>query len=134
MAIIGFIDIQLANQKTSAGDLDEAVEFARSVNEADYRSGGTLTRAATVSALVDALLARRAPDDIQEALAAVELLAAEPTEAGSIMHELWLLRMRTLLANAYGDDAAYREYRDRYRHMANSCGFEGHIAWAKEME
>jgi adenylate cyclase len=42
--------------------------------------------------------------------------------------------MRALLAHAHDDDAAYRSYRDRYREMANSLGFEGHIAWAKEME
>jgi adenylate cyclase len=133
MAIIGFIDIHLVNHETRTGDLDKAVEFARGVEEADYRSGGTLIRAAAVAALVDALLSRRAPADIQEAQAAVERLAAEPTESGSIMNELWLLRMRALLANALGEGAAYRAYRDRYRQMANSCCFEGHIAWAEEM-
>jgi hypothetical protein len=27
----------------------------------------------------------------------------------------------------------YRDYRDRYGAMAESLGFEGHIAWAKAM-
>ncbi len=49
------------------------------------------------------------------------------------MREITLLRLRALLARARGDDAAYRDYRDRYRAMAKSLGFEGHIAWAEAM-
>jgi adenylate cyclase len=43
------------------------------------------------------------------------------------------LRLRALRARAHGDDAAYAHFRDRYRDMATSLGFEGHIAWAEEM-
>jgi hypothetical protein len=32
-----------------------------------------------------------------------------------------------------GDEAAYRDLRDRYRSMAESLAFEGHIAWAKAL-
>ena len=45
----------------------------------------------------------------------------------------WLLRPRALLARARGDDVAYRDFRDRYRAMAKSLGFEGHIDWAEAM-
>jgi hypothetical protein len=31
------------------------------------------------------------------------------------------------------DENVYRDYRDRYRVMATSLGFEGHIAWAEAM-
>jgi adenylate cyclase len=41
--------------------------------------------------------------------------------------------MRALMAQTRGDDTGYREYRDRYRAMATSLGFEGHIAWAEAM-
>jgi hypothetical protein len=34
---------------------------------------------------------------------------------------------------ACGDKAAYRDYRDRHRAMANSLGFEGHMMWAEAM-
>ena len=47
--------------------------------------------------------------------------------------EITLLRLRALLARARGDDAAYRDLRDRYRAMAESLGYEGHIAWAEAM-
>ena len=40
---------------------------------------------------------------------------------------------RALLARAHGDETAYRDYRDRYRAMARSLGFEGHMKWAEAM-
>ena len=50
-----------------------------------------------------------------------------------LIRDIWLLRLRALLARAHGDDAAYRDFRDRYRDMAKTLGFEGHIAWAEAM-
>ena len=41
--------------------------------------------------------------------------------------------MRALLARAHGDDEAYRELKERYRDMATSLDFEGHMAWAEMM-
>jgi hypothetical protein len=49
------------------------------------------------------------------------------------MVDIWLLWLRALLARAYGDEAGYRDFRDRYRDMAKTLGFEGHIAWAEAM-
>ena len=68
-----------------------------------------------------------------EAGAAIERLATAPADEGLVMREIWLLRLRALLARAHGDEAAYCDYRDRYRDMATSLGFEGHIAWAEAM-
>ena len=44
-----------------------------------------------------------------------------------------LLRLRALLARARSDDVAYRDFLDRYRAMAESLGYEGHIDWAEAM-
>ena len=52
---------------------------------------------------------------------------------GSAMRDITLLRLRALLARARGDDVAYRDLVSRYRAMAESLGFEGHIAWAEAM-
>jgi adenylate cyclase len=41
-----------------------------------------------------------------------------------------VLRSRALIARAKGDDAGYREFRDRYREIASRLGFEGHMALA----
>ena len=49
------------------------------------------------------------------------------------MRDIWLLRMRALLARAHGDDTAYADFRDRYRDMARTLGFEGHTDWADAM-
>jgi predicted amidophosphoribosyltransferase len=34
---------------------------------------------------------------------------------------------------AHGEDASYCDYRDRYRAIAKSLGFEGQIKWAEAM-
>jgi hypothetical protein len=83
--------------------------------------------------LVETLLDRGAESDAAEAEAAIERLAAAPTDEGLVMRDIWLLRLRALLARAHGDEAAYREFRDCYRDMARTLGFEGHIAWAEAM-
>ena len=44
-----------------------------------------------------------------------------------------LLRLGALLSRASGDDVAYRDLVTRYRAMAESLGFEGHIAWAEAL-
>ena len=82
---------------------------------------------------METLLDRGADGDVAEAEAAIERLAAAPADDGLVIREIWLLRLRALLARARGDDTAYRDYRDRYRDMATSLGFEGHIAWAEAM-
>lgn len=61
---------------------------------------------------------------------AIAQLAAVPTDPGFVVNEISLLRLRALLARAREDEAAYRNYRDRYRTMATSLGFEGHMQWA----
>jgi hypothetical protein len=83
--------------------------------------------------LVETLLDRGADDDVAEAEAAIERLAAAPADDGLVIRETWLLRLRALVARAHGDDTAYRDYRDRYHEMATSLGFEGHMAWAEAM-
>jgi hypothetical protein len=83
--------------------------------------------------LVETLLDRGAEDDVVEAEAAIERLAAAPADDGLAVRDLWLLRLRALLPGARGDAAAYAQFRDGYRDMARTLGFEGHIAWAEAM-
>ena len=84
--------------------------------------------------LVEALLDRGADGDVAEAEAAIERLATAPADEGLVVRDIWLLRLRALLAQAHGGDAtAYANLRDRYRDMAKTLGFEGHIAWAEAM-
>jgi adenylate cyclase len=134
MVVATYVDLCVAEEKARNGDLDGAIDLSRAAVEVEYASGDLLVRAAGVSILVSALLRRGDPTDLLEAQAAIDRLAAVPTEPGFIMHDIWLLRMRAWEAEARGDDASYRDYRDRYREMGNSLGFEGHIARAEEMD
>jgi adenylate cyclase len=126
-------DLIFAEEKARAGDVDGAIASLRGVVEDAYTAGTLILPPASTAALVRALLCRGGPADLGEAQTAIERLAAVPTEPGFVLHDLWLLSMRALEARARGDESAYRDYRDRYRAMANSLGFEGHIAWAAAM-
>jgi hypothetical protein len=44
-----------------------------------------------------------------------------------------LLRLRALLARARSDSDSYRDWVSRYRAMAESLGFEGHLDRAEMM-
>jgi hypothetical protein len=81
--------------------------------------------------LVETLLERGTQGDVAEAEAAIHRLATAPAHDRLVIREIWLLRMRTLLARAHNDETSYRDYRDDYRDMAKTLGFEGHIAWAE---
>ena len=82
---------------------------------------------------METLLDRGADGDVAEAEAAIERLAATPTDDGFVLRDILLLRLRVLLARAHGDAAAYAHFKDRYRDMATTLGFEGHMAWAEPM-
>jgi hypothetical protein len=60
-------------------------------------------------------------------------LANLPAAEGLAVRDIWLLRLRALLARARSDDVVYRDLVERYRAMAESLGFEGHIDWADAM-
>jgi hypothetical protein len=70
---------------------------------------------------------------VAEADAAIERLATAATDDGLAVRDIELLRLRALLAGARGDAGAYTDFRDRYRDMARTLGFEGQIAWAEAM-
>lgn len=83
--------------------------------------------------LVETLLDRAGEGDFTEAESAVERLASAPGDGGQAMRDIWLLKLRALLARARGDDATFRELAWRYQAMAQTLGFEGHIGWAEAM-
>jgi adenylate cyclase len=126
-------DSMIAVHKARRGDLDGAIELSRAASNQLVTSGAEFYLGRTTSTLVEALLQRGAEGDLAEAHAAIETLAAIPTDPGLVLFEVPLLRMRALLAQVRGDDVAYRDFRDRYRKIATDLGFEGHMAWAEAM-
>ena len=126
-------DIGIAELTAEAGEVQGAIDSARSVVDRLFANGEMFLRGVATAALVETLLRRGSDTDVQEAAAAIERLAAVPTDPGFVLNEIPLLRLRALLARAHGDEAGYRDYRDRYRAMATSLGFEGHIEMAEAM-
>jgi hypothetical protein len=134
LADLPIVNVYLARERTRRGDRDEAIPLMRVAVDHLFREGKLLVWGIPATGvLVKALLDREADGDVAEAEAAIERLEAVPADEGLVMREIWLLRLRALLARAHGDETAYREYRDRYRDMARTLGFEGHIAWAEAM-
>jgi class 3 adenylate cyclase len=128
------INVHLARERARRGDRDDAIPLMRAAVDHLFREGRLLGWGVpTTGVLVETLLDRGANSDLAEAEAAIERLASAPGDQGSVIRDIWLLRSRTLLARAHDDAAAYVDLRDRYRDMANSLGFEGHIEWAKAM-
>ena len=127
------IDIEIAREKLRIGDVDHAVEESRIVFNYLLDTGGMLFRGPAITLLVEALLARGGNADFQVAQDAIGRLEVARTEPGFVFHELPMLRLRALLARARGESATYAHFRDRYRDMARSLGFDGHIAWAEAM-
>jgi hypothetical protein len=128
------VNVYLAHEWFRHGDRDEAISLMRDAVDHLVREGQLLEWGVPATGvLVETLLDHGADGDVAEAEVAIERLAAAPADEGLVMREIWLLRLRALLARARGDEAAYRDFRDRYRDMAKTLGFEGHIAWAEAM-
>ena len=131
---VPLVNVYVARERARRGDRDEAIPLMRAAVDHLVREGRLLGWGVPATGvLVESLLDRGADGDVAEAEAAITRLADAPADDGLIIREAWLLRLRALLAQAYGDEAVYRDYRDRYRTMATSLGFEGHIAWAEAM-
>ena len=127
-------NIYLAREMARRGDRDEAIPLMRAAVDQVFREGQQpLQGTSATGVLVETLLDRGTDDDLAEAEAAIERLAAAQADEGLVMRDIWLLRLRALLARAHRDDAAYAQLRDRYRDMAKTLGFEGHIEWAEAM-
>jgi hypothetical protein len=132
--VLPVVNVYSAREKARRADPDRAIPLMRTAVDHLFRDGGLLGWGVPATGvLVETLLDRGAESDVAEAAAAIERLAAAPADEGLAMREIWLLRLRALLARAHGDAAAYADFRDRYRDMAKTLGFEGHTAWAEAM-
>jgi hypothetical protein len=134
LADLPLVEVYLARERARRGDRDNAIPVMRAAVDHLFRAGQLLGWGVpAMGVLVETLLDRSAENDVAEAEAAIERLAAAPADEGLVMRDIWLLRLRALLAQARGDAAAYAHFRDRYRDMAKTLGFEGHIGWAEAM-
>jgi hypothetical protein len=129
-----FVNVYVARESARRGDHDDGIPLMRAAVDHLFREGRLLAWGVpSTGVLVETLLDRGTESDAAEAEAAIERLATAPADEGLVIREVWLLRLRALLARAHGDAAAYTHLRDRYRDMAKTLGLEGHIAWAEAM-
>ena len=134
LGLLPIVNVCVARERARRGDHDDALPLIRATVDHLFREGRLLTWGVPATGvLVETLLDRGTDGDVAEAQAAIERLAAAPADEGLVVRDIWLLRLRALLARARGDEAAYRDFRDRYRDMTKTLGFEGHIEWAEAM-
>jgi hypothetical protein len=126
------VDLYTGWARAKLGHVDAGIAGMRDAVDSMFELGQLGWCIGASGILVETLLARGTDADVREAEAAIERLA-ETTVDDVPVRDVWLLRIRALLASAHGDEAAYRDHRDRYRAMATSLGFEGLIASAEAM-
>ena len=115
----------LARERARHGGRDEAIPLMRAAVDQLVREGQLPSWGIPATGvLVETLLDRGAEGDVAEAEAAIERLAAAPADEGLVIREVWLLRLRALLARARGDDY-------RLPGVPGSLSRDGGIAWLR---
>src|ERR1700753_3733957 len=130
--LVPLTELLAAQERARRGESDAAIPVMRNALDVLHQAGQVGYDVFGTRILVEALLERGAEGDLAEAQEATDWLANLP-DHGSAIIEITLLRLRALLARARGDDVAHRDLVNRYRAMAESLGFEGHIDWANAM-
>jgi hypothetical protein len=131
--LIPVTDVWAARETARRGDRDAGIPVLRQAVDELRQAGNIFYGVWGAGVLVETLLERGAEGDVAEAQEEFDRLANLRADQDSAMRDIWLLRLRVLLCRARGDEMGYRDYRDRYRAMAKSLGFEGHIDWAEAM-
>jgi class 3 adenylate cyclase len=126
-------ELHAARDSVLRGDCESAVPVIRRVLNEFLEAGQLAYGAVGTTFLVEALLGRGTEGDVAEAQGAIDRASKLPPDQSLVLRDVWLLRLRALVARARGDDDAYRELANRYGAVAKSLGFEGHIAMAAAM-
>jgi hypothetical protein len=131
--LVPVTELFVARDRAGRGDRDAAIAVMRKAVDESHQAGRLGFGVWGTRVLVETLLERGAEGDLTEAQEEIDRLANLPADERWAVREITLLRLRVLLAHARGDDAAYGDLVGRYRAMAESLGFEGHIDWAEAM-
>ncbi|PND54420.1 cyclase [Mycobacterium sp. ENV421] len=126
--LIPVTDMWAARELFRRGECEGAIEQMRGAVDELRRMGNVFYGFWATGVLGQALLERGAEADLAEASASLDDMAR--TGANSAIRDVTLLRLRALLAHSRGAEVTYRDYRDRYRAMTKSLGFEQHLIWA----
>jgi class 3 adenylate cyclase len=126
-------ELLVARESASRGDRDAAIPVMRKAVDELHQAGRLGFGVWGTGVLAETLLERGTEGDLAQAHEAIDRLANLPADDSWAILDITLLRLRALLARAQGADIAYRDLASRYRAMAKSLGFEGHMAWAEAM-
>jgi len=126
------LDLYALRDTEASDDFDRAVASMRQAVDDLIRDGQFVQGIWGSAVLVEKVLKRGTADDLALADNTIDNLAKLPDDVSGVVRDVWLLRLRALLAKARGDKAAYRDYLDHHREMATSLGFQGHMHWAEE--
>jgi hypothetical protein len=121
-------------ERARRGDRDEAIPVMRASSACSRSSQISRTaRPSSVGAASNRSTAASAsatspPAPRSSSVSTRTPVAGTPHDSSCPERTRWSTAPR-----AHGDDAGYRDYRDRGRAMATSLAFDGHIAWAEAM-
>jgi hypothetical protein len=123
----------VARERARVGDRDAAITMMRDAVDELYEDGRLGYCLAGIGILAEALIERGVGGDLAEAEAAIDRITNTRAGDDLAIRDVILLRLRTLVARARADPS-YGDLVRRYRTMAESHGYDGHITWAQEMD
>ena len=129
------VNVYVARERARRGDRDDAIPLMRAAADHLFREGLLLSWGIPATGvLVETLLDSRGPR--------VTWPKPRPRSPGWRTRQpkrVWLSATSGCCDSALywrgprATTTAYRDFRDRYRDMATTLGFEGHIDWAEAM-
>ena len=131
--VVRTVDTEIAKEKARTGDSDDAIQSARAVVDYTFDAGDALSLGEAVrvfGGIIAAAWYERRPQGGAG--------RDRPADGGADRPGIRSVRgpaaaAAGLLARAHGDAATYAQFRDHYRDLAKTLGFEGHIALAEAM-
>ena len=119
--LIPVTELLVARERARCGDRDEAIAKIRDAASHLHRAGQHGWSVFSAGVLVEALLDRGAEGDLAEAQDAIDQLANLRTDEVWAIRDIWLLRLRALMAGARGDDAVYRDDQGTLHSLSPIC-------------
>lgn len=123
----------VARERARVGDRDAAITMMRGAVDELYEDGRIGYCLAGIGILAEALIERGAGGDLADAEAEIDRVATLRADDVLAIRDVTVLRLRALLARARADPS-YRDLAASYRAMAESLGYDGHIASAQAMD
>ena len=125
-------DVFEAREHARRGDRDVSIPVIRRAVHGLHEAGRFGWSVWGIVVLVETLLERGTESDHAEAQRAIDQVADLLADQPSTMLEITLLRLRTLMARARGDEN-YHDLLAQYQKMSKSLGYESHMAWAEAL-